>query len=604
MMVKLGQSRGRAQRVVALAAILRTEARSRDQIRARFGLYEPEGETSRKRFQRDLDDLRAAGVPVSEQDGVYRIAATHEPRFSQEELDALARLGGVVADPATGIALAQLMGGADAYPDVRASAWVAAALPEHPALMVEGRRVAFTYRDAEGRETTRDLEPWIRLCRRGLWYVCGWDHLRDAQRYFRIDRILGEVTDVGPAVVTPPEHPPRDIAPGDLGPVTMRLPTNAFAAAERMGATVVEELVGEVTMAFPGLRDESAIGFALRQGGVIIDPFELELERVRRRTLVAETHGGPAPDVPAVVAKPPGSRPTLSAQHLRRLLALPGWLSSREDVDVEEVARGFGCSVEDVHDDVELLADITLPSFGEVVDVMIDEEGLVHCNPSAIVPMEMSASDLAALRLLVETAETVLADGNRARLVPGLAALGKRLDTLHAPSVAHVIPTRPAVELLRPACGTSRVVTFDYERADGTKRRRQVVPLDLATSQGNVQLLAYDLDAGAGRCFRLDRMNAIIVTDEIVAVPDTPLPAPEWIPSEAAIDVVIRATPPGTWVFAMMRPESVHLDDDGRRWARIRTDAPDRLVEHVLASAGHAEIVSPPELRARLVDVT
>jgi len=47
----------------------------------------------------------------------------------------------------------------------------------------------FQYRDATGRETSREVEPQAMLILQPLWYLVGWDPARGDFRHFRMDRI-------------------------------------------------------------------------------------------------------------------------------------------------------------------------------------------------------------------------------------------------------------------------------------------------------------------------------------------------------------------------------------------------------------------------------
>ncbi|WP_299888127.1 YafY family protein [uncultured Ruegeria sp.] len=49
--------------------------------------------------------------------------------------------------------------------------------------------IRFDYRDAQGRNTTREVEPQAMLILPPLWYLVGWDPKRDDFRHFRMDRI-------------------------------------------------------------------------------------------------------------------------------------------------------------------------------------------------------------------------------------------------------------------------------------------------------------------------------------------------------------------------------------------------------------------------------
>ncbi len=50
-------------------------------------------------------------------------------------------------------------------------------------------RVEFRYRDPQGAETLRQLDPYGLAYRNGCWYVSGFCHLRQALRSFRLDRL-------------------------------------------------------------------------------------------------------------------------------------------------------------------------------------------------------------------------------------------------------------------------------------------------------------------------------------------------------------------------------------------------------------------------------
>jgi predicted DNA-binding transcriptional regulator YafY len=51
------------------------------------------------------------------------------------------------------------------------------------------RLLTFTYRDQQGRSTSRHVEPHGLLVRQPLWYVIAWDTHRNAPRLFRADRV-------------------------------------------------------------------------------------------------------------------------------------------------------------------------------------------------------------------------------------------------------------------------------------------------------------------------------------------------------------------------------------------------------------------------------
>ena len=56
--------------------------------------------------------------------------------------------------------------------------------------MTDQAIVRLSYSSADGRQSSRAVEPVIFASTEGHWYLVGWCHLRDAIRWFRLDRIV------------------------------------------------------------------------------------------------------------------------------------------------------------------------------------------------------------------------------------------------------------------------------------------------------------------------------------------------------------------------------------------------------------------------------
>jgi proteasome accessory factor B len=195
----------------------------------------------RRAFERDKDELRAMGIPLRvetvpgrlpEVDG-YRIPreeyALRDPGLTTAELAALHLAASAVRVEGLPTTEGLLkLGGlvADGSPDLGVHV---APLPADPNLarlfgaVASRRPVALRYREQE-----RTVDPYRLEFQRGRWYLTGYDHLRDEERNYRLERIEGDVvlTDL-PAFV-----PPSTTVPGrargawELGgeePVTARV---------------------------------------------------------------------------------------------------------------------------------------------------------------------------------------------------------------------------------------------------------------------------------------------------------------------------------------------------------------------------------------------
>lgn len=66
-------------------------------------------------------------------------------------------------------------------------------LPAFEAAFLGRNLIRFSYLDAKGRKTTREVEPQAMLILPPLWYLVGWDPMREDFRHFRMDRINSPV---------------------------------------------------------------------------------------------------------------------------------------------------------------------------------------------------------------------------------------------------------------------------------------------------------------------------------------------------------------------------------------------------------------------------
>jgi len=202
-------SAGKLERLLNLTALLLDAARplTAEQIQQQLEVYPRDQTSFRRAFERDKDELRSMGIPLRVEkvpgtmpaiDG-YRIPreeyALRDPGLDTDELAALhlaasavqveglpateglLKLGGLVTDPAaTDIGLH------------------VAPLPADPNLAVLFAAVAaHTPVELSYHDEVRTIDPYRLEFQRGRWYLTGYDHLRDEERNYRLDRIEGGV---------------------------------------------------------------------------------------------------------------------------------------------------------------------------------------------------------------------------------------------------------------------------------------------------------------------------------------------------------------------------------------------------------------------------
>lgn len=195
----------RAERFHALSETLRRSGPrgcTAERLAQEFGV-------SVRTIKRDLAALERSGAPVWSRPGPgggYGLAAGATP-VALSPAQAVALLAAVAAAPDapySDLAAAGVAKVVDVLdPRTRARAeelagrvWVDPPMPSSRAVrsvledaLLDQRVVRLRYTDADGRETSRDVEPVLFAARSGAWYLIGWCRLRDAMRWFAVARI-------------------------------------------------------------------------------------------------------------------------------------------------------------------------------------------------------------------------------------------------------------------------------------------------------------------------------------------------------------------------------------------------------------------------------
>lgn len=166
-------------------------------------------EAFKRMFERDKEELREMGIPLEMaptdiweiQQGYVVVKERfylENLRLEPDELAALWLASGLlrIEDPST--ARSALLKVGDVPDDSPGLPWLtvdlsltAPGLDRTLAAVTERRTLKFRYRRPEGDEQ-RTVDPYGLVHRRGVWYVVGRDHDRDAIRSFRLDRMAGE----------------------------------------------------------------------------------------------------------------------------------------------------------------------------------------------------------------------------------------------------------------------------------------------------------------------------------------------------------------------------------------------------------------------------
>lgn len=191
-------------------------------------------------FERDKDELRSMGIPVETvTDDLGEVLGYRITRdaYAMADLDLTvaertaiaiassvwgsAALGTVAGTAARKIEAA--LGMSDSWDpegltgNITLTSADAALLPLMQAIRTD-RVVTFAYQaPAAPDPQRRTMSPWRLLSTEGHWRVTGWDHDRDAQRTFRVSRIVGGVTVTAQTRSVPPPTSERQSMADDTG---------------------------------------------------------------------------------------------------------------------------------------------------------------------------------------------------------------------------------------------------------------------------------------------------------------------------------------------------------------------------------------------------
>jgi len=574
----------------------------REQIRATVRGYDPEASPAafERMFERDKDELRAMGVPVTtlrDAAGVvtgYRVDGPWSLPALNLDSGELALLGLAVRlwqpgdlAPAAVNALRKVEALLGVRSDPGAAAPIAGMSTDSPVLpalisaCTTRTPVTFEYqKSASAPVETRHVQPWGVVWWRAHWYLVGHDSDRGSTRVFRASRIVGAIRTEDPSgsFTVPEGFDAREaigrfraeerqplqvaLAPGsgaELRRVARALGAGAPGAAPE-GWDLVEVDVEDLAA---GVGAVLALGSRARVAG----PDAAVAEACRQLEAIIAAQDGP----PAAAGRPlpapmaaTGASP--AGAQFSRLLALVPWLAANSGVSIAAAAAHFGISEEQLVADLGsvitsgaddwTLFDIQYWENGGIVEVI---DPLQLGRPLALSPEE-------ALALLVALQALAAVPGDHARAaLDGLlakvrSALGAAAPAPGAVTVRVDLPDA-LVETIQDATAARRALELTYLGAVRDEVTHRVVdPVGVVVVDGYAYLRAHCRSAAALRLFRLDRVLELRVS----ALPARPVAdAPATVEPMA---VALAAT--GRRVVVDVPVDSVVLDrhPSTRRW--------------------------------------
>ncbi|MEE1929161.1 WYL domain-containing protein [Streptomyces sp. TRM 70351] len=293
----------------------------------------------------------------------------------------------------------------------------------------------------------------------------------------------------------------------------------------------------------------------------------------------------------------------------RRMLSLVTYLRERPGARVDEVARAFGITPDELTADLQVLP-MCGTSFrgGDLLDIDTDGEHIWWHNADAVdstgQPLRLAADEATALLVAARAVATLpgLREGDRDALLRASAKLeeaaGENARASSRLSVTFESEGGVFADVDRAMAERRRIWLRYYSPARDELTEREVDPIRLFVL-GHTYMEAWCRLSEARRTFRLDRVAEIRLLDEPADPPPvTPRDLSAGLVQPAAEDpeVVVEVGPRGRWVAEYWPHDSAEELPDGGLRITLRTPDPASLRRLALRLGADGRITAPAEL--------
>ncbi|CAB4538116.1 MAG: WYL domain-containing protein [Actinobacteria bacterium] len=184
---------------------------------------------------------------------------------------------------------------------------------------------------------------------------------------------------------------------------------------------------------------------------------------------------------------------------------------------------------------------------------------------------------------------------------PALAELRKMLKNSGPVPITTVAASRLSdlLEQLQSAISSEKTIICDYRNQKGEQSQRKIDPLLIELRGKKHYLRGWCHINQEVRSFRLDRMQAIQITDEPIAKQSQVAAIPDEVFGSNLDEkiVVLSAQPEATEIFWNFPGASEPVLEKGRWVGKIRVGSLAGLPRHIIRYGGMVEVLEPKEAR-------
>lgn len=290
----------------------------------------------------------------------------------------------------------------------------------------------------------------------------------------------------------------------------------------------------------------------------------------------------------------------------RRMLSLVTYLRDRPGARVDEVARAFGITVDDLVSDLDVLP-MCGTSFrgGDLLEIDTDGERIWWRNADDVAePLRIAADEATALLVAARAVATLpgLRESDRDALLRATAKLeaaaGESAGASSRLSVTFESEGGVFADVDRAIAERRRLWLRYYSPARDELTEREIDPIRLF-AVGHTYVEAWCRRTEARRTFRLDRVAEIKLLDEPADPPPlTPRDLSEGLvqPAPGDPEVTVEVGPGGRWVAEYYPHDTAEELPDGGLRITLRTPDPASLRRLALRLGADGRITAPGEL--------
>lgn len=617
---------------------------SAEYLRTRVDRYKGlESETFKRYFERDKEELERLGIPIEtviREDAAgtnttyYRILPEkyrlEEIEFTPPEAAAIAMAASYWGEDALGNAaqraLARLGVAATELDNSVFEPRVSSSEPAFGQLLdaiTERFAVTFTYANPVGEQSKRVIEPWGLGQRFGHWYVTGFDRDREAQRIFRLSRILDEVkrVDGAPTVDRPAQFSMSEALnrmklDSVTSTATLHLREGRGYALRTRAEEIqaLDESWDIVKVSYVNLEDMAKDVAALGSNVRVLEPANLRRAAASLLERALQAHREPVPAYELGKPKKAAGKVPETVK-VARALDMVSFIHDRGGATFGELQERFDLDRKALQRELDRLSLCGLPEGlpDELLDVIIDDdyvniENAEHLSHKVRLNLAEAFSLMVALDLMSAVPgvrdDSVVASA-RAKIEVATGHFSNLSNAVTARFVASEEPERWAQ--LHDAIEHHRVVKLHYIVGGRDALTERVIwPVRLKEQTGRIYLQAWCTTANAPRVFRMDRVRSLTVQDEhfehdaaeLAKVPTelySPLANADLI--EAKFAARLRPLLPE---FSPTRVTTKR--PDGSVIAEISSAGDQAMRDLVTSHAGHFEVIAPAEERAEIIE--